>query len=182
MPIYTRTGDKGKTSLFDGTRVLKSHIRVESYGTIDELNSLIGVVIAHIRSKNGSVLKVKKQLQHIQNDLLDIGSALAMPGDLPVVGLADRTEEFEKVIDALTEKMPELKNFILPGGSGTGSLLHVARTIARRAERRIVDLMQIDSIDEQIVIYCNRLSDLLFTYARFINFIEKEKEEMWIKK
>lgn len=179
MPIYTRTGDKGKTSLFDGTRVLKSHVRVEAYGTIDELNSMIGAAASQLKTKN---VKLKKELEQIQHDLFAIGSALAISAPLPVVGLEKRAKAFEKVIDDLTAQMPELKQFILPGGSKAASLLHVARTITRRAERQLVALMQTEEIDQTIVIYINRLSDLLFTAARFVNHNEKKKEIFWIKK
>lgn len=179
MPIYTRTGDKGKTSLFDGTRVLKSHVRVEAYGTIDELNSMIGAASAHLKVSDKNL---KKELEKIQHDLLDIGSALATPEPLPVIGLEERTKEFEKVIDAWTAKLPELTQFILPGGSRAGSLLHVARTITRRAERQLVSLQQQEDIDQAIVAYINRLSDLLFTAARFANHTEKKKDIHWIKK
>ena len=174
MPIYTRTGDKGKTSLFDGTRVLKSHVRVDTYGTIDELNSMIGVVIAHLQKGN---VQEKKELEKIQHDLLDVGSALATPHPLPVNGLDQRAKAFEKIIDDLTKKMPELKKFILPGGGKAGSFLHVSRTIVRRAERQLVDLMQHEEVDEAIVIYLNRLSDLFFTMARYVNHIEKKKRD-----
>jgi cob(I)alamin adenosyltransferase len=182
MPIYTRTGDKGKTSLFDGTRVLKSHKRVDTYGTIDELNSNIGVTIAEMKGLNIKSLEISKELEKIQHDLFDIGSALATPYPLPVEGLKKRTKEFEKLIDDLTKKIPEIKHFILPGGGKTGSLLHICRTITRRAERQLVGLMQDEEIDETIVIYLNRLSDLLFTMARYVNYFEKKKEIKWIKK
>ncbi len=179
MAIYTRTGDKGKTSLFDGTRVLKSHMRVDTYGTIDELNSSIGAVVAHLKP---SQIAIKQNLEKIQHDLLDIGSALAHPAPLPLVGFEERVKEFETQIDSMTQKMPELKNFILPGGGKAGSLLHIARTISRRAERRVIALTQEEQIDNQIVIYLNRLSDLLFTMARFVNYKEKKKETIWRKK
>ncbi len=179
MPIYTRTGDKGKTSLFDGTRVLKSHKRVETYGTIDELNSIIGATVAHLKN-NEKQLKV--ELEKIQNDLLDIGSALATPHPMPVIGLENRPKEFEKCIDNLTQKLPELNEFILPGGGKAGSFLHVCRTIARRAERQLVALTQKEKVDEAIVIYLNRLSDLLFTMARYVNYMEKKKEIKWVKR
>ena len=182
MPIYTRTGDKGKTSLFDGTRVLKSHIRVETYGTIDELNAVLGVVTAEMKSEKGKVGKIEKELQEIQHDLLTIGSALAMPHPLPVHGLEKRTKEFETLIDELTEKLPELKNFILPGGGKAGAFLHVCRTIARRAERQLVSLMEKEDVDETIVTYLNRLSDVFFTMARYVNYDEKKEEIKWRKK
>jgi cob(I)alamin adenosyltransferase len=179
MPIYTRTGDKGKTSLFDGSRVLKSHKRVETYGTIDELNSVLGVARTQLGTKNQ---ELRTELEKIQHDLLAIGSALAIPHPIPVAGLEKRAKDFEKHIDNLTRKMPVLKEFILPGGGKTGSQLHVARTIARRAERQLVSLMQKEDVDEHIVVYLNRLSDLLFTMARFANYKEKKKEITWIKK
>lgn len=180
MAIYTRTGDKGKTALFNGKRVLKSDKRVDTYGTIDELNSTIGVVIANLE-KNASK-KVSAELEDIQNDLLDIGSSLAFPGSPPIPGLEERIKEFEIEIDTMTAKMPELKNFILPGGGKGGAHLQLSRTVARRAERQIVALMQKENIDENVVRYINRLSDLLFTMARFVNHGEKEKELIWRKK
>jgi len=182
MPIYTRTGDKGKTSLFDGTRVFKSDKRVETYGTIDELNSTIGVALAEIKDLRLKITEVSVELEKIQHDLLDIGSTLATPHPMPVVGLEDRPKEFELLIDKLTNKMPELKEFILPGGGKAGSFLHVCRTIARRAERQLVALMQKENVDSTIITYINRLSDLLFTMARYVNYVEKKKEIIWIKK
>lgn len=182
MPIYTRTGDKGKTSLFDGTRVLKSHKRVETYGTIDELNSTIGVANAEIKGLRIRLKNITDELEKMQHDLFEIGSTLATPHPMPVEGLENRPKEFEKIIDSLTKKMPELKEFILPGGGKAGSHLHVCRTIARRAERQLVALMQKEEIDPMIVMYLNRLSDLLFTLARYVNYKEKKKEVKWIKK
>lgn len=179
MAIYTRTGDKGKTALFNGKRVFKSDLRVSTYGTIDEVNSTIGVVISMLKSNTKSL---KTELEEIQHDLFDIGSSLAFPSSPPLDGLERRSIEFEKRIDEMTKKMPELKNFILPGGGKAGSMLHVARTQARRAERMIVELMQKEEIDEQIVKYINRLSDLFFTMARFVNQLEKQSEITWKKK
>lgn len=185
MAIYTRTGDKGKTSLFSGQRVSKDDLRVETYGTIDELNSAIGVAIAEMKNEE---LKVKNELERIQNDLLDIGSALANPQGLALRSLGKRVKEFEDFIDKMTEQMPPLKNFILPGGSKAGAMIHLARAISRRAERRIVELAgknpstSSGRVDNNIIIYLNRLSDLLFTMARFANFREKKKEIIWHKK
>lgn len=175
--IYTRTGDKGKTSLFDGKRVLKSDKKVETYGTVDELNSSIGAASAFIK-----VQSIKKELEEIQNDLLEIGSSLAVSSTLPVDQLKNRPVEIEKLIDKLTAQLPKLTQFILPGGGKGGSLLHVARTIARRAERNVVQLSQKEHIDQTIIIYLNRLSDLLFTTARFVNHKERQKEKIWRKK
>lgn len=180
MAIYTRTGDKGNTSLFNGSRVLKSHIRVEAYGTIDELNSLLGVVIA----KN-KIAKIQSKLVTIQSDLLELGSALAHPdGETQKLSsyLGKRVEEFEKTIDDMTQEMPVLSNFILPGGGEVGSLIHLSRTVARRVERRMVELMQKEVLDKGLIKYVNRLSDLLFTMARFVNYKEKQKEFIWNKK
>lgn len=177
VKIYTRTGDKGKTSLFDGKRVLKSDRKVETYGTIDELNSAIGAASAFIK-----VRTVNKELEEIQNDLLEIGSSLAVSTTLPVDQLKDRPQEFEKLIDKLTKQLPPLNQFILPGGGKGGAILHVARAICRRAERNVVGLNKTEQIDETIIIYLNRLSDLLFTMARFVNYKEKQKEKIWRKK
>lgn len=186
MPIYTRTGDKGKTGLFNGKRVLKSQIRVDTYGMIDELNSTIGVAAATVKSSRFKGKswnkKIIEELEAIQHDLLAIGSSLAFPGSPPIMGLGERAERFEKLIDEMTGKMPTLKNFILPGGGVAGAQLHISRTTARKAERKIVALMQKEEIDEHIVKYINRLSDLFFTFARYVNFLEKQKETIWRKK
>ena len=187
--IYTKTGDKGKTSLFGGQRVSKADVRVEAYGTVDELNSAIGVAVAQtqiskLKSQNYN-LNLKTELQKIQNDLLDIGSALATISTIRYTlnarRLNNRVGDFEGLIDEMTEKLPELRNFILPGGGKSGSLLHLARSICRRAERRVVELSEKEKVDENILKYLNRLSDLLFTMARFINYKEKKKEIIWKK-
>ncbi len=177
MAIYTRTGDKGKTSLFDGKRVLKSDKKVETYGTIDELNSAIGLASAFVRNR-----LINKELEEIQNDLLEIGSSLAVSSTLPVDQISKRPQEIEKLIDKLTKQMPKLSQFILPGGGKGGSFLHMARTITRRAERKVVRLSQKEPVDEIIITYLNRLSDLLFTMARFVNHKEKQKEKIWRRK
>jgi len=187
LKIYTKTGDKGQTSLFGGKRVPKYDLRVEAYGTVDELNSLLGVILSRIQKlkfksqKYNS--KVKSELTQIQNDLLTIGSALASPHSNKQQATSNRfeqrIEQFENLIDELTAKLPELKNFILPGGGEVGALLHFARTICRRGERRVVHLSKKEKIDENIVKYFNRLSDLLFTMARFVNYKEKKKETIW---
>lgn len=177
MAIYTRKGDKGRTSLFDGKKVWKYAPKVEAYGTIDELNSTLGLASSFVSS-----LLIKRELEQIQNDLLEIGSSLAVSTTLPVDQLENRPEEFEKLIDRLTRQMPELKEFILPGGGRGASLLHVARTVARRAERNIAHLSRKEPVDGVILIYLNRLSDLLFTFARFENFKEHKKEKTWRKR
>jgi len=183
LKIYTRTGDKGETSLFGGKRVKKYSLRVETYGTVDELNSAIGVAIAQsqkLKIKDQKYISnITNELEQIQHDLFDIGSALSNPNAQQLEWLRTRIDEFEKLIDSLTEKLPELRNFILPGGSLIGSQIHLARTICRRAERRIVELAQKEDIDKFIIKYVNRLSDLLFTIARFVNQKEKKREIIW---
>lgn len=177
MPIYTRFGDKGKTALFGGKTVSKGNIRVEAYGNLDELNSFLGVVLSQIKDK-----KIKAELLQIQNDLFEIGTSLAAPDNNSYQDLSkklkQRVLEFEKNIDVLTKKLPKLNNFILPSGR-TGSLLHYARTISRRAERRTVALAEKEKVIDEVLIYLNRLSDLLFTFARAINYQEKQKEIIW---
>lgn len=174
MKIYTKTGDSGQTSLFGGKRVLKSDLRVEAYGTVDELNSTIGFLVAQVKN-----VHIKKELVQIQNDLLTIGASLANPKQRKESSLEERVMSFENFIDELTKKLPDLRNFILPGGGKTGSLFHCARSICRRAERRVVELSQREKIAPEILEYFNRLSDLLFTIARFVNYREKKKEYIW---
>lgn len=177
MSIYTKFGDNGKTSLYGGKTVSKGNIRVEAYGNLDELNSFLGIVLKNIKDK-----KISGEIIKIQSDLFEIGSSISSLAtnkhkDLSIF-FKKRVTEFEKEIDVLTNKLPELENFILPGGK-TGSYLHYARTIARRAERRIVVLAEKEKILQEILIYLNRLSDLLFIYARYVNYKEKQKEVVW---
>lgn len=174
MPIYTKTGDKGDTGLFNGKRVSKASLRIEAIGTVDELNSVIGYAISNIKNKKSNI---KKELIRIQGDLFEVGSALAHPRGK--INLSKRTKEFEKQIDVMTKKLPPLFNFILPGGGLTGSSLHIARTVCRRLERRIVSLSEKEKIQSEIIIYINRLSDLLLTMSRFVNKKEKKKETIW---
>lgn len=180
--IYTKTGDKGTTSLFDGTRVSKDDIRVDTYGTVDELNSQIGVVVAHLLETPYAVL-LKDELVGIQDDLFTIGALLADPqrkiDETFSLHLKERVSHFEVLIDQLTAEMPELSNFILPGGGRAGAFLQMTRTIARRAERRVISLFKKDAPRDEIVMYFNRLSDLLFTMSRYINFKEGKKEIIW---
>lgn len=174
MSIYTRTGDKGKTSLYQGKRVSKGNLRIEAVGSVDELNSAIGVALSEVRSQKS---EVRKELERIQNDLFEIGGALANPGSK--IKLTKRVQEFENTIDKLENSLPPLSNFILPGGGRTGSCLHLSRTIARRAERRIIELFEKEGVESSIIVYMNRLSDLLFMFARFVNHKEKRKEILW---
>lgn len=174
MPIYTKTGDKGDTGLFNGKRVSKASLRIEAIGTVDELNSVIGLVLSAISNKQNAI---RKELIGIQNDLFVIGGALANPKQK--VNLSKRTKEFEKLIDELTRELPPLFNFILPGGGITGASLHLARTVCRRAERGIVNLSGKEKVQSEIIIYINRLSDLFLTMSRFVNQKEKKKETIW---
>lgn len=186
MKIYTKTGDRGETGLYGGKRVSKSSLRIEAIGSVDELNSAIGVTIAEVQSSKLKVIsynaKLKVELEKIQNDLFEIGSALANPRlKIKDLRLMNRVKDFEKSIDEMTEELLELRNFILPGGGRIGSMLHFARTICRRAERRIVEVSKKESIQKEVLIYFNRLSDLFFTMARFANHKQKKKEIVWKK-
>ncbi len=173
MPIYTRTGDTGSTSLFGAKRVLKCHELVDVYGSIDELNSWVGLVAAQIESPD-----VQQFLSTVQSDLFAIGSTLASwKGDLE--DLEKRVDEMEARIDAMEKDLPKLHNFILPGGSELGALVHLARGVCRRVERQTVALTQKEEVDPRIIKYLNRLSDLLFMLARFINKQENIAEVTW---
>lgn len=176
--IYTKTGDKGTTALFGGTRVSKASLRVDAYGTVDELNSVLGVVISLLPANDK---EVSMEITQIQHDLLEIGANLADPKSKEIIYLDDRVGEMEKSIDTMTSEIPPLTQFILPGGGKSGALLHVARTVARRCERRVVELGEGERIHENIKRYFNRLSDLLFTMARYKNMLEKEEETIWKK-
>ncbi len=187
MKIYTKTGDRGTTSLMGGVRVYKDDIRVETYGSLDELNSVIGIIIALIYSSELIFhnLDIENLLKTIQKDLFLIESNISSPNakySKEESSYLDKTVlEFEKLIDKLTEKMPPLKNFILPGGDLISANLHLARTISRRAERIMVKLSKDEFVQKENLIYLNRLSDLFFTLARYVNFGKKIKENIWKK-
>lgn len=174
--IYTRTGDKGKTSLYGGKRISKSHPRVSAYGTVDELNSLLGVLISRVRNK-----KITSFLFQIQSDLFTIGSHLALFKQDPV-SLSIQVGKMEKLIDNLDGNLPLLKNFILPSGSESASLAHLARSVCRRAEREVVSLADKDKgVDPIVIIFLNRLSDLLFILARCLNSENGIRDVVWKK-
>lgn len=163
--VYTRTGDEGQTSLISGVRVSKCSPRVEAYGDIDELNAALGMARNHV--KDTELLDI---IIRIQNDLFIVGADLASPPDINVPRIsAQRVEELENIIDKLLEELEPLKEFILPSGSPGGSYLHFCRTVSRRAERRIVSLIEQEDINTVSLIYVNRLSDLLFVMARVEN-------------
>ena len=166
MKIYTKTGDLGQTSLFGGTRVTKDDARIEAYGTVDELSSFLGVARA-----SSIPNEVDATLEQVQRDLFDIGAHLASPGTSRFHGVdPQRIAELEQNIDAMERELTPLTNFILPGGSLTAAHLHVARTVCRRAERRVVALRDESPATLSTIAYLNRLSDYLFVAARFANF------------
>lgn len=179
MKIYTKTGDKGKTSLFGGERVDKDDIRVECYGTVDELNSIIGLTVSEITNT-----EVKKTLQQIQNDLFSLGGELATSIKKEFISPINQKhiEFLENQIDHFEEKLPPLKQFILPGGSKGAALLHLARSVCRRSERLVVKSSKNNVISENIIIYLNRLSDLLFVLARFENDVNQIPDIPWDSK
>ena len=164
--IYTKTGDKGETSLFGGARLPKSHLRIEAYGTVDELNSYIGLVRDCLTEESTRIL-----LKNIQDRLFDVGSNLAVDPakkmQVPEIQSID-IEVLEQAMDKMDESLAPLKNFILPGGHTTVSFCHIARTVCRRAERNVVALSMHDEVDEILIQYLNRLSDYLFILARKI--------------
>lgn len=178
--IYTRTGDEGETGLFGGGRVPKSHPRVAAYGAVDELNAVIGWVLTRLDDD-----EVADGLGTIQRDLFAVGAHLASPPDarsrdhLPPLP-EGRVAEFEAWIDATESELEPLKSFILPGGVEAGAGLHLARTVCRRAERAVVALPD-DAVDPVITVYLNRLSDLLFVWARLVNHRAGATETPWQK-
>jgi len=186
MKIYTKSGDKGNTSLFGGTRVPKNHIRIEAYGTVDELNSYIGLI------RDQKIAEHNKQiLIQIQNDLFTLGAMLATSPEkerlkngkerLSIPKITNKSVELlENEIDAMNETLPAMSNFVLPGGHTTVSFCHIARCVCRRAERKTTKLNTENTIDEQIIIYLNRLSDYLFVLARKLTIDNNAQEIPWI--
>jgi cob(I)alamin adenosyltransferase len=174
--IYTRTGDEGKTSLGDGARLPKFHLRVTAYGSIDEANSVLGVVNLHVTHPD--VLQI---LRHIQNDLFDVGADLCRPERAeekkPSLRITDEQVGWlENQIDRFNADLEPLDSFVLPGGSPASAYLHLARTVTRRAERDVVRLSTDEPVNPAVLRYVNRLSDLLFVLARFLN--DKGKEDV----
>lgn len=179
MKIYTRKGDTGQTSLFGGQRVSKSSERISAYGTVDELNSILGTALSFGMSTLGS-----KLLEEVQKQLFVVGADLATPSSKKTQKVRRITEKeitfLENAIDELEESLQPLKNFILPGGCRSGATLHFARTVCRRAERLTVDCKEQEEISETAIKYLNRLSDFLFVMARFENLKAGTKEKPWI--
>lgn len=182
MKIYTKTGDNGTTSLFGGERVDKDNKRIEAYGTVDELNSVMGIAICEVNNN-----EIKDYLRKLQNDLFVAGSDLATPLELEKDGISVRRiskseiQEVEKMIDHFDSRLPQLTSFILPGGSKGAAYLHQCRTVSRRAERLIVALSKSVEIGSEIVIYLNRLSDLFFVLARAENYSRGIEDVKWKK-
>lgn len=184
MKIYTKTGDKGETSLYGGTRVSKAAARVESYGTLDELNAFIGLAKAEISDE-----KVLNQLQKIQFDLFTVGSEAATPTDKLILANGknrqdlmiseEEISELEHWMDDLDAELEPLQFFILPSGGKAAASVHVCRTVCRRAERAMVHLNETEEVRPELIKYLNRLSDYLFILARYISKISGEKEEYW---
>jgi cob(I)alamin adenosyltransferase len=175
--IYTKTGDTGETGLFGGSRVLKSHIRVDAYGTVDELNAFIGLLHDSLTEE-----PVRELLRQVQHRLFSIGAALAsdpvlpMPADLRAADI----QILEDAMDTMDDQLPELKNFILPGGFPTVSLCHVCRTVCRRAERLTVALHEHEPVEGLILQYLNRLSDYFFILARYLGHRAGASEIVWV--
>lgn len=185
--VYTRGGDKGETSLVGGQRIAKDSIRIESYGTVDELNALLGIVRVANRDLPGISSEDREKLDAIlfrlQNELFNLGSDLAtFPGDRhpkqPVIE-AQHVAFLEATIDDLNAGLPELTSFVLPGGGLVGAHLHQARTVCRRAERLVTTLGRHEAIGDQCLIYLNRLSDLLFVLSRWAARVRSEPESLW---
>lgn len=178
--IYTKTGDDGTTGLIGGSRVKKYDIRLEAYGTVDELNSHVGLILSGVEDK-----RVYEVLTDVQNKLFVIGAHLAMDenaGDMKQqLPCTDQDIELlEKEMDQMFEVLPKLNHFILPTGCQTAAFAHVARTVCRRAERRIVELAEKTDVDQNLAKYINRLSDYLFVLSRKLNFDKKVAETPWI--
>lgn len=182
MKIYTKTGDLGETSLYGGKRLSKADIKIESYGTVDELNSSLGIVVAMLKEKN-ILTETIEQLISIQSRLFDIGTHLAAEKGKKNLILPEINQQhiaiLENQIDEWQAQLPELKNFILPGGNSIAAQTHVARTICRRAERLIVLLHQQETVLPILIQYLNRLSDYLFVLARYINLRLHSEEIIW---
>jgi len=170
--IYTRTGDAGETGLADGSRVAKDAPRIAAMGDIDELNSVLGVLLAETLPED-----VRACLTSVQNDLFDLGGELSVPGH-PILA-ASHIQQLETALDRFNSALPALKDFILPGGSRPAALAHVARTACRRAERSVVTLARSEAVPELAVPYLNRLSDLLFVMSRVLNRHAGGSDVLW---
>lgn len=178
LKIFTKTGDSGETSLFGGKRVSKDTLRIEAYGTVDELNAVLGMC----RSFN-TVQEIDGILQLLQDRLFTLGADLATPDSVNSQAIkriqSSDAEDLEQAIDHISGKIEPLKNFIHPGGNRPAAVIHYARTVCRRAERHVVRLAHEEEINKQVVVYLNRLSDLLFVLARYVNALSSTPEVPW---
>ncbi len=171
--IYTRTGDDGTTGLGDGSRVEKDSLRVEAYGTVDEANSAISVVLAY----ESVSAPIRRCLTEVQHDLFELGGELCIPGHSAIE--QHFIDRLENDLDGFNADLPSLKDFILPGGGSAAAACHVARAIVRRAERRVLSLRKAEAVRDEVMHYLNRLSDLLFVIARVLARAESGQEVLW---
>lgn len=190
MAIYTKTGDRGETSLANGQRVTKTDVRIEAYGTVDELNSWVGALRASLRQQEDGLLSLDVQLERVQNKLFNLGAALSeAPGEWIT---ADDVRQLEEWIDVMQEKLPPQRAFVLPAGGETVTRCHICRTICRRAERRMIELaqfkkMKTEGTESRLesmnfgLQYVNRLSDYFFVMSRYVGYKNGEKEAIWCK-
>jgi cob(I)alamin adenosyltransferase len=185
--IYTKIGDKGSTQLATGKLVLKSHVRIEAYGTVDELNSVVGLLRDTIQKSNDSKIDVSDilgMISMIQNELFDVGGELSVPSEVlntaiqQVVQISD-ISRLEREMDAFNEKLPPLQNFVLPGGHLSNSTAHLARTVCRRAERAVVRMSEKETVRDEAKIYLNRLSDWFFVLSRELSRRHGVEEVIW---
>ncbi|MFC4637474.1 cob(I)yrinic acid a,c-diamide adenosyltransferase [Deinococcus hohokamensis] len=187
MKLYTKTGDGGQTGLYGADRVSKAHIRVEAYGTVDELNSAVGLARAHNGRSHKPHAELDADLEYLQNALFDVGADLATRPGTPYAKNVSRIDEqdvafIEAMIDRYAEGVPPIRNFIHPAGTLTAAALHVARAVARRAEREVIRLLHEEEANAQVQVYLNRVSDLLFAMARAANQVAELQEEEWAVK
>jgi len=181
--VYTKTGDKGKTSLVGGQKVLKSNIRIHAYGEIDELNSIIGLCIEELKIQKYDFKSLINSLVRVQNDLFNLGTILATKSEDMLPSMPRITEEdivvLEDEIDKANSDLPTLHSFVLPGGSKINAYLHLARTVCRRCERVSCSLFEQEKIDQIVVSYLNRLSDAFFVWSRFVIKVLNHEENIW---
>ncbi|WP_034384487.1 cob(I)yrinic acid a,c-diamide adenosyltransferase [Deinococcus sp. YIM 77859] len=187
MKLYTRTGDQGTTGLYGADRVSKGHARVEAYGTVDELNSVLGLARAHNGHSEPPNAVLDADLEYLQNALFDLGADLATRQESPYAKNLSRIDAedvsfLEAMIDRYQDQAPPFTGFVHPGGTPTAAALHVARTVARRAEREVIRLAQEEAINPQVQVYLNRVSDLLFVMARAANQAAGISEQAWTVK
>jgi cob(I)alamin adenosyltransferase len=184
MKIYTKTGDEGQTSLYGGQRVAKDHLRIATFGTVDELNADLGVARAQLAMAATDYAEIDDLLGIVQNQLFDLGAELATPDrskqGTELLGRA-AINVLERAIDRWQSELPPLKQFVLPGGTASAARLHVARCVCRRSERSLVALMREASVRPEVMVYLNRLGDLLFVLARVANHLAGQPDVPWQK-